>query len=148
MTIMELSQIKTPHFTLEELIKSDTATARGINNTPSVGVLRNLCNLMTEVLEPARVKLGAPIIVTSGYRCVALNEAVGGVKNSQHIKGQAADLVCTRLEDKRKLFRILSEMDCDQLLWETNSKGTQWIHVSFVAHGENRQYVNNNYRAK
>ncbi len=145
---MELSQIRTEHFALEELVKSEQAAINGIQNIPSIGVLRNLCSLLTEVLEPARVKLGKPIIVTSGYRCVALNQAIGGVNNSQHISGQAADLVCKKLADKRQLFEILKTMDIDQLLWETNSKGTQWIHVSYRADGKNRHEVNNNYKTR
>lgn len=145
---MELKDIKTPHFTLEELVKSDTAQAKNIPNIPSVGVLRNLCQLVEELLEPARAQLGAPIIVTSGYRSVALNQAVGGVNNSQHIKGQAADIVCTRPADKRKLFEILKTMDYDQLLWETNSAGTQWIHVSYVSPDRNRHILNENYKTK
>lgn len=145
---MEMKDIKTPHFSMEELVKSDTATANGIKNIPSVGVLDNLCKLMTEVLEPARCRLDAPVIVTSGYRCTELNKLVGGVSNSQHVRGQAADLVCSKLEDKKRLFDILSKMDIDQLLWETNSKGTQWIHVSYVGRGENRRYINNNYKVK
>lgn len=153
MTIMELSQIKTPHFTMQELVQSNKADLLGINNTPSVGVVRNLCTLIMEVLEPARVKLGAPITVTSGYRCVDLNKAVGGVGNSQHMKGQAADLQCftnrkQNLPLMRQLFDILKEMDIDQVLWERDSKGTQWVHVSYVAAGKNRSYVNNNYKAK
>ncbi len=145
---MELSQIRTEHFALEELVKSEQAAINGIQNIPSIGVLRNLCSLLIEVLEPARVKLGAPIIVTSGYRNVALNTIVGGGKNSQHIRGQAADLVCKKLADKRQLFEILKTMDIDQLLWETNSKGTQWIHVSYRADGKNRHYIHNNYKTK
>lgn len=145
---MELNAIKTPHFTLEELIKSETATKKRIDNTPSVGVVRNLCSLIIEVLEPARVKLGAPIIVSSGYRSVALNKAVGGVQNSQHISGQAVDVVCTKKEDKQKLFEIFATMEFDQLLWETNSAGTQWIHISYRADGKNRKYINRNYKAK
>ena len=143
-----IKDIRTEHFNLAELCASDTATAKGIDNTPTVEATQNLCQLMTEVLEPARCQLGAPVIVTSGYRCPALNKAVGGVGNSQHMMGQAADLVCTKLEDKKRLFTILSGMDIDQLLWETNSKGTQWIHVSFVAHGVNRHMIRNNYQVK
>lgn len=145
---MELKEIRTPHFSLEELVKSDTANAKGIANTPSVGVLRNLCQLVEEVLEPARVKLGVPIIVTSGYRSVELNKAVGGVSNSQHIKGQAADLICTKYEDKKRLFEILKTMDIDQLLWEINTKGNQWVHVSYVGKGKNRKMIRDNYKTK
>jgi len=145
---MDLNEIKTPHFSLSEMLRSDIATQRGIANTPSVGVLENICRLMTEVLEPARVKLDAPVIITSGYRSVELNYAVGGVANSQHVKGQAADLVCTKLTDKKRLFDILAAMDIDQILWETNSQGTQWIHVSYVSPDKNRHIVNRNYRAR
>ena len=145
---MNLNEIRTQHFTLAELCKSDTATRKHINNTPANGnTIAALSNLMTQVLEPARQKLGVPVIVTSGYRSPALNKAVGGQPNSQHIKGQAADLVCTRREDKLRLFDILAAMDIDQLLWETNSKGTQWIHVSYVSPDKNRHYINRNYRA-
>ena len=144
----KLKEIRTEHFNLAEMCHSDTAVAKGIDNTPTVEAVSNLCQLMTEVLEPARQKLGAPVIVTSGYRCPALNKAVGGVSSSQHMTGQAADLVCSKYEDKRRLFDILSKMDIDQLLWETNSKGTQWIHVSFVGHGQNRHMIRNNYQVK
>lgn len=140
--------IRTEHFSLAELCASDVAKTQKIDNTPTVEAVKNLCNLMTEVLEPARDKLGVPIIVTSGYRCPRLNAAVGGVKSSQHLMGQAADLVCAKLEDKKRLFEILAKMDIDQLLWETNSKGTQWIHVSFDQHGVNRQMIRRNYVVK
>lgn len=144
---MELKEIKTQYFDLAELIHSDTADQKKIANIPSVGVVANICNLITEVLEPARVRLGSPIIVTSGYRCVELNKAVGGVVTSQHTKGQAADLVCNSVAEMKRLFDILKEMDIDQLLYESNKQGKQWIHVSYVAHGKNRQHVNNNYKA-
>ena len=143
-----MDNFRTPHFTLAEMVKSDTAAAKRIDNIPTPEAEENLKKLMVNVLEPARVMLGAPVIVTSGYRCPKLNKAVGGVSNSQHVKGQAADLVCKRYEDKRRLFDILKEMDIDQLLWETNKAGTQWIHVSYVGQGLNRQYVNNNYIAR
>ena len=145
---MDLTRIKTEHFSIAELVKSDTATKCKIDNRPTDGrIVENLTTLMTQVLEPARQQLGVPVIVTSGYRCEKLNKAVGGVATSQHLKGQAADLVCTRREDKERLFEILATMDIDQLLWETNSKGTQWIHVSYVSHERNRHYINRNYRA-
>lgn len=143
---MELKDIRTEHFTLAELVHSDTAERMGIDNTPSPLVVANLCTLMTEVLEPARDKLGVPIIVTSGYRCERLNKVVSRVRSSQHQSGQAADLVCAKRADKLRLFDILSKMDVDQLLFETNPKGTQWIHVSFVGHGVNRQYIDRNYK--
>lgn len=143
-----MQDFRIDHFTLAELVKSDTAKARGIDNTPPADVEENLKRLMTCVLEPARIALGAPIIITSGYRCPKLNKVVGGVSNSQHVTGQAADLVCKKYEDKRRLFSILAQMDIDQLLYERNSAGVQWVHVSFVEHGKNRHMVRDNYIVK
>ncbi|MCD7803098.1 MAG: D-Ala-D-Ala carboxypeptidase family metallohydrolase, partial [Clostridiales bacterium] len=70
------------YFTIEELTKSDTATRRGIDNTPTAEAVRNLTTLVDKVLDPLRSAWGGPIVVNSGYRCKALNEAVGGSKTS------------------------------------------------------------------
>ena len=144
---MDISKIRSRHFTLAELTKSDVATKKKIPNEPDEEVTSNLMALIYNILEPARTRLGVPIIVTSGYRCEKLNKAVGGVANSQHIKGQAADLVCTKRADKLALFDILATMDVDQLLFETNKAGTQWVHVSYNPEGNNRHKVNKNYKA-
>ena len=80
------------YFTIEELTKSDTATRRGIDNTPTEEVKKNLTTLVDQVLDPLRAAWGAPIVVNSGYRCPALNEAVGGSKTSDHMTGRAADI--------------------------------------------------------
>lgn len=145
---MDLSKLKTAHFNVEELCKSDTATLKKIDNTPNEEQVQCLLRLMQDVLEPARESLGKPIVVTSGFRCQKLNTLVGGVKTSQHTKGQAADLVCNKYEDKRRLFNILMGMDVDQLLFERNSKGTQWIHVSYVSPEKNRNDKRDNYIVK
>ncbi len=135
------------YFSIGELLYSDTALEKKINNLKTTPEIEdNLRALIENVLEPARVRLGVPIIVTSGYRCPALNSAVGGVANSQHTKGQAADLVCTNAADKRRLFAILSEMDVDQLLYEKNKKGTTWVHVSYAG-TKNRHDIRDNYLA-
>lgn len=144
---MDYSKFKTKHFALTEFIKSDVAKKKKIGNDPTEEAVNNLLALIYRILEPAREKIGVPIIVTSGYRCEALNKAVGGVSNSQHLTGQACDIICTKRADKLELFRILSTMDVDQLLYETNKQGTQWIHVSYKADGTNRHQVNNNYKA-
>lgn len=80
------------YFTITELTKSATATKQGIDNTPSAEVTANLTALVDKVLDPLREIYGKPIYVSSGYRCPKLNKAVGGVSNSQHLKGEAADL--------------------------------------------------------
>ena len=135
----------TMHFTMEELYASATATAKGINNKPSVQQMINLVYLCAYVLEPLRVAMNEPIKIGSGFRCQALNKAVGGVYNSQHMKGQAADLCIDGDRQKgRKWFNyIKNHLPFDQLIWEHNSKGTYWVHVSFVFpdFGKNRHKV-------
>lgn len=135
----------TMHFTMEELYASATATAKGINNKPSVQQMINLVYLTAYVLEPLRVAMGEPIKIGSGFRCQALNKAVGGVYNSQHMKGQAADLcIDGDIQKGRKWFNyIKNHLPFDQLIWEHNSKGTYWVHVSFVYpdFGKNRHKV-------
>ena len=135
----------TMHFTMEELYASATATAKGINNKPSVQQMINLVYLTAYVLEPLRVAMGEPIKIGSGFRCQQLNKAVGGVYNSQHMKGQAADLcIDGDIQKGRKWFNyIKNHLPFDQLIWEHNSKGTYWVHVSFVFpdFGKNRHKV-------
>jgi hypothetical protein len=98
------------------------------------------------VLEPLRVAMGEPIKIGSGFRCEALNKAVGGVYNSQHLKGQAADLcIDGDIKKGRKWFEyIKNHLPFDQLIWEKNHKtGSCWVHVSFVYpdFGKNRKKV-------
>jgi uncharacterized protein YcbK (DUF882 family) len=94
----------------------------------------NLMALVENVLEPAREKLGGPIIVNSGYRCVRHNREVGGVANSQHLRGEAADLRC---EDNKRLAKIIEENGrFDQLIIYPT-----FIHVSFKRLGANRKQV-------
>lgn len=122
------------YFTISELCRSDTAAARGIDNTPPPEVQSNLQALITNLLDPIRERYGAPITVTSGYRCAALNKAVGGVTNSQHLTGQAADLQGTNGNNAaqlREICRAAVDVDrYDQLIIE-HSGNTRWIHVSF-----------------
>lgn len=120
------------HFTLAELIASNTAKARGIDNTPPPDVFPRLVQL-AEMLERIRTVLGVPVIVTSGYRCQKLNMAVGGVTSSDHTTGQAADIVAPRYgkpEDvARMLAPLVSTIGIGQIILE-GVKGKQWVHVS------------------
>ena len=133
----------TEHFTLSELVRSETATNRHIDNTPSPDVVDNLRNLCSNVLEPARVAFGASIYITSGYRCPALNKAVGGKPTSQHLRGEAADLQVRSVENLRKLYNAIKDHGVfDQLLFESNGV-TKWIHVSYKQGGNRRQAIDN-----
>jgi len=139
----------TMHFTIEELYASATAKAKGINNKPNVQQTINLVYLAAYVLEPLRVAMKEPIKIGSGFRCEALNKAVGGVSNSQHMKGQAVDLcIDGDMKKGKKWFEyIKNHLPFDQLIWEKNPKtGSYWVHVSYVYpdFGKNRRQVINN----
>ena len=138
----------TMHFTIEELYASATAKAKGINNKPNVQQTINLVYLAAYVLEPLRTAMKEPIKIGSGFRCEALNKAVGGVYNSQHMKGQAADLcIDGDIQKGRKWFEYIRQhLTFDQLIWEHDRSGTYWIHVSYVspAYGRNRKQVIDN----
>lgn len=134
------------HFALAEFIRSATASERNIDNTPDEKVIANLKNLVTRVLEPLRQWYGKPIVIGSGFRCRELNTAVGGVKNSQHMTGEAADLNVTLNVSKkdpkaynaelRRLFDyIKGHLPFDQVIMERNTpkSATYWIHVSCKA---------------
>jgi hypothetical protein len=133
----------TMHFTIEELCASKTAKDKGIDNHPNTQQMINLVFLAAYVLEPLRVAMNEPIKIGSGYRCTRLNQAVGGVANSQHTKGEAVDLCIDG--DKKKgrkwMTWIMDHCDFDQLIWEHNAKGTYWVHVSFRSDGKNRRHV-------
>ena len=137
----------TRNFTYEELCHSNVAERRGINNRPRTKeeekrVIENLKALCMEVLQPLRDFLGKPVVISSGYRCAELNKAVGGVRNSQHMKGEAADIHVENTEHLLKIMHfIMDETDFDQVIWERNRAGTQWVHVSYKREGVNRHQV-------
>lgn len=135
----------TRNFSLEEMLRSDTAKRCGITNKPKAEeeteVVENLKALCVEVLQPLRDFLGKPVVVSSGYRCRELNEKVGGVSNSQHLTGEAADI---RVKDRHELIEIMrfimDETVFDQLIREKSATG-EWVHVSYKRNGNNRQQV-------
>lgn len=122
--------IHTEHFSFEEFILSPVAIRNGIVNDPPDHLLPNILKTMTG-LEKIRSIVDAPIKVLSGYRCEELNRIIGGHKSSQHIKGQAADIICPKYGNAYQLAKaILEEMDScgvDKLILEFG----RWVHVSF-----------------
>ena len=134
------------NFTLAEMCASDTAKAKGIKNEPGMQEVVNLTALCNNVLQPLRNWWGREVKIGSGYRSAKLNEAVGGVKNSQHMSGQAADLcIDGDIETGRKWFEwIKAHFEFDQLIWEHNAQGSYWVHVSYRADCKNRKQVINN----
>ena len=125
---MKLSQ----HFSLAELTASNKARQLGIDNTPPQELMPRLVRT-AELLERIRSTLAVPVLVTSGYRCPAVNIAVGGVSSSDHTQGHAADIVApgygTPYEVANALAPLVSVLGIGQLILE-GVKGKQWVHIS------------------
>ena len=117
-------------FTPEQLIYSDTARKRGIDNTPSAEVRTQLQHL-ARCLDEVQWLLGHPLQINSGYRCAALNEAVGGAPNSQHCRGEAVDFHCPQFGSPAAIARAIarSTIDFDQCILEYG----RWVHLSISA---------------
>lgn len=134
---------KPKYFTIYELIHSDTATRKKIDNIPtSWDIIENLLNLAL-FLDEMREAWGSGIRVSSGYRCPATNQAVGGVQNSAHQYGNAADIVPVNgkmNEFEAFLKRWLKGKKFDQCIWETSkSTGGRWVHFGLFSNkGEQR----------
>lgn len=103
----------TEHFTLEEMVRSRMAEKHGIDNTPGAYEIANLRLLCKKILEPARLEIGMPITVTSGFRSERVNKIVGGAKGSFHLVGKAADITCS---DNARLYEELQKLPCFELI--------------------------------
>lgn len=122
------------YFTLKELCSSDVATARKIDNFPSFTIVEHLTELTKNILEPLRAAWGSSIIVSSGFRCDALNRAVGGVSTSAHRLGYAADLYPGngKIDEFGKFVKewlVKNHIKFDQVLFEVKDK-KRWVHIS------------------
>jgi len=117
-----------PHFSLEELTLSDTAVRLNIDNTPDEETINNLTFLASE-LEYVRDILGNPMVVSSGFRCHALNDHLGSKRTSSHCKGLAIDFVCPSFGDPRSIVSaiIMANINYDQVILEYD----RWVHLSF-----------------
>ena len=139
--------LKSDYFTLQEFIKSATAARLKIDNTPTNEILRNLQYGVSMVLDPLRRIHLKPIIITSGFRCEKLNKAVGGVPNSWHTKGNAADIHIADENEAREIFDILKNLpSVDTVLFE-HSRKSQWIHVQWDMTKTPRHHFNFNFIA-
>lgn len=139
--------LKSDYFTLQEFIKSATAARLKIDNTPTNEIIRNLQYGVSMVLDPLRRIHQQPIIITSGYRCEKLNKAVGGVANSWHTKGNAADIHIKDEKEAKEIFNILKTLpSVDTVLFE-HSHSSQWIHVQWDMTKTPRHHFNFNYIA-
>ena len=132
---MDLSR----HFTLEELVASETAARRGIDNTPSAEIVENLKVLCLTLEEVKDVAEGKAVLISSGYRCPKLNSAVGGSRNSAHMEGLAADCTSPKFGSVKQFCEAIRDSDIqfDQLIFEFDS----WAHISINLSGQNRRQV-------
>lgn len=118
------------HFTLEELTRSDTATRMSLDQMPPLAILDTLKNT-AEQMELVRILLGnRPILISSGYRCKALNRLVGGSEKSAHLSGAAIDFTCPEFGTPQEVVKELAKssmLSFDQLIYEG-----KWVHISFA----------------
>ncbi len=133
----------TRNFSLLELIKSDTAIRRGINNNPNAGQIENLKLLCENILQPVRDHFGR-VKVTSGFRSPELCVAIGSSVNSQHAKAEAADFECPGVDNAELADWIHRELPYDQLILEFYTPGepnSGWIHCSWIADKPRASYL-------
>lgn len=131
------------YFTIDEFTRSEAAKKLKIDNTPTEDAIENLNALVDNLLDPLRELYGKPIFVNSGYRSKKLNMLIGGVSNSQHMTGEAADIegFDRSVKENKKLFELIknSGLPFDQLINESNYS---WVHVSYSRKKNRRQILN------
>lgn len=119
------------------LCHSDTAAEQGINNLPQdAEVVTNLTRLCTQVLQPAIDHFDLPLFVTSGYRCPQLNAEIGGLPQSQHLFGQAADIMMGGIANDTLAIWLAENTDFDEIILEKFDPRCGeygWVHVSCTA---------------
>lgn len=122
----------TKNFTLSELIISQTALRMRLDNTPTDQIKRNLKITAQKILQPIRDHYNLPVVVTSGYRSVAVNRAVGGSSRSQHVTGQAVDFTVPTIDNFTVATWISKNLKYDQLILEFYTGGNSgWVHVGY-----------------
>ena len=137
---MQLSQ----NFSLEELTKSQTATRKGIDNTPSPTHQANLQSLCTHVLQPIRDHFEQVVSVSSGYRSPVLCAAIGSKSTSQHARGEAADFEIFGVSNKELADWVHYNTNYDQLIleyWKESDPNSGWVHCSYSESNNRRQYL-------
>ena len=138
---MKLGRIS-DHVSYKEGVNSRTADRLNLENIPNTEQLKCMKDIAEDVFEPLRKWVNGPIKINSFFRGKPLNTAIGGSKNSQHMKGQAMDIDDTfGYESNANMYHYIKDnLDFDQLIWEFGTdKNPNWIHVSYVTHRPNRK---------
>ena len=132
-------------FDLSIYTKSMTATRQGINNTPTkLKIIENLMALHTEIYTPLCHYFGSKLVINSGYRCPALNKAIGGKRTSQHTKGEALDFEVWNMSNRVLWEWCENHLVFDQLILEfykVSEPSSGWVHISFKLIKPNRHQV-------
>ncbi len=130
------------NFTLKELIRSETATRKGINNNPNEDHIESLQRLCDHVLQPVREHFDKVVSISSGFRSEELCVAIGSSANSQHAKGQAADFEIYELSNKELADWIVDNLNFDQCIleyWTPDEPNSGWVHCSYKNDEDNRK---------
>ena len=149
-----MSTYLSEHFTKEEMIYSDTAIAKGINNEPDDDHLRAITHTCQYLLEPFRKLLGehygceVQVVISSGYRCTALNNAIGGSSTSDHVRGAAADVTCYKkingvatkiapldVYNLVKEWVAAGDLSVNQCIYEVSGSSI-WVHIAHAPEGK------------
>ena len=134
----------TQNFSLIELTKSQTATRKGIDNTPSTEHQENLKSLCEMILQPIREHFDCVVSVSSGYRSPELCVAIGSPTKSQHARGEAADFEIFGVSNKDLADYIDENLDYDQLIleyWKESDPNSGWVHCSYTNGSNRKQYL-------
>ncbi|MXO89773.1 D-Ala-D-Ala carboxypeptidase family metallohydrolase [Pontixanthobacter aquaemixtae] len=119
------------NFSLAEMVRSQTASRKGIRNRPGVNQTAALKLLCEKVLQPVRDHFGRPVNISSGYRSPKLNRAIGGSGSSQHCLGEAADFTVSGVSNLEVCQWMEKKLNYDQLIYEYGEAG--WVHCSYSA---------------
>ena len=133
------------HFSLKEMTRSETATRKGIDNTPSPDHLHNLSLVCQNILEPVRNHFNKPVQINSAYRGPKLNAAVGGSAKSQHCNGEAVDFEIDGYPNPDLAKWVVENCDFDQVILEfydpKEGPNSGWVHASYASSGSQRRQI-------
>jgi hypothetical protein len=134
----------TKNFTLSEMTKSETALRHGLENNPGEQELAAMKLLAEKVLQPVRDHFKKGVKVNSAYRHPDVNQRVGGSRNSDHTRGQAADIEIPGVPNAELAEWIKDNLEYRQLILEFYTPGVPdsgWVHVSYVAEDNKKEVL-------
>jgi len=135
------------NFTLDEVIKSQVATRKGISNNPSPQQIENLKALAVNILQPIRTNFDKPLIISSGFRCAELCLAIGSKITSEHCaaeKSAAADFEIWGVDNRELALWIKDNLEYNQLILEYYKDGdpnSGWVHCSYSTEHNKNQFM-------